>query len=803
MMALPNGAGLSRRGFLAGTGVAVAAVAVGPFSGPLSAWAGEDSDSKQRDAYTWKNAVINGGGFVSGIVFNETARNLIYARTDIGGCYRWQEDSRTWKPLLDWVGRDKWGYSGVVSMATDPVETNRVYAAVGTYTLDWDPNNGAILYSDDRGETWGIAELPFKQGGNMPGRGMGERLVVNPADNAELYLGTPNGNGLWRSKDYGRTWAAVESFPNPGNFVIDPGNIILADNQGVIWIDFDQIGGKIYVGVADPADPLYVSEDGGATWQAVPGAAEALGAVDGNRTIPNQSAVDDVNGYLYIATSHDPGPGNAPAASGNGGKIMRLSTQTGEWTDVTPTYNPRGVIPGFGGITVDRQNPGTLMTATRNNWWPDEIIYRSTDSGQTWQLSWDYAEGEERTDRFDMDSSGSPWLSWNGEDQGAAYAVKHGWMIDALAIDPHDPDRIMWGTGATIWGTEELTRWDSQGELIGEDEAGRRIALPVEKFTVGVRVEGLEETAVLDLAALGGALVSAVGDVSGFVHTDLDRAEPMIDADWSTGTSVDFAQSNPDIIVGAGRVHGNEKGHVGVSTDRGKTWRNAARVDGVPGDGHGGTVAISADGSRIVWSPSDTEITPVYSTDLGATWNPVQGLPAGAKIRSDRVRAAVLYSFSGGTFYRSTDGGVTFTDAGAVGLPAGGVEDFRAVPGRKNHVWLAGRGDAKEGISGGMWRSKDGGTTWKKITEFQMADSIGFGKAAKRSGYPAIYTSASIGGKAGIYRSIDGGNKWYRINDDEHQWANAGAAITGDPLLYGRVYLATNGRGIIYGDITA
>jgi hypothetical protein len=450
---------MRRRTFAATVGAAAAATAVA--AGTLPAWARDDAKPKGTDTYTWKNVAINGGGFVPGIVFNETEANLIYARTDIGGCYRWQEDSRTWKPLLDWVGRDKWGYSGVVSMATDPVDTDRVYAAVGTYTIDWDPNNGAVLYSDDKGDSWGIAELPFKQGGNMPGRGMGERLAVNPADNAEIYLGTPSGNGLWRSKDYGRTWAKVEEFPNPGNFVIDPNNPTQADNQGVIWIDFDQIGGKIYVGVADPADPLYVSEDGGATWQPVPGAAEILGSADGNRTFPSQSATDNTNGYLYMVTSHDPGPYNGAPASGNGGKIVRLATQTGEWTDVTPTYNPRGVIPGFGGITVDRQNPGTLMAATRNNWWPDEILYRSTDSGATWSLSWDYAEGQDRHDRFDMDNSGSPWLSWGGEDQGPAYAVKHGWMIDALAIDPHDSDRIMWGTGATIWGTEDLTQWDS------------------------------------------------------------------------------------------------------------------------------------------------------------------------------------------------------------------------------------------------------------------------------------------------------------------------------------------------------
>src|SRR5262249_28309780 len=45
------------------------------------------------------------------------------------------------------------------------------------------------------------------------------------------------------------------------------------------------------------------------------------------------------------------------------------------------------------------------------------------------------------------------------------------------------------------------------------------------------------------------------------------------------------------------------------------------------------------------------------------------------------------------------------------------------------------------------------------------------------------------------------GGTWVRINDDQHQWGTANAAIAGDPRVYGRVYIATNGRGIIYGDI--
>ena len=30
-----------------------------------------------------------------------------------------------------------------------------------------------------------------------------------------------------------------------------------------------------------------------------------------------------------------------------------------------------------------------------------------------------------------------------------------------------------------------------------------------------------------------------------------------------------------------------------------------------------------------------------------------------------------------------------------------------------------------------------------------------------------------------------------RINDDQHQYGNIGAAITGDPRVYGRVYVGT------------
>ena len=225
-----------------------------------------DGSKTAKADYTWSNVAIGGGGYVTGMEYNPKEEGLVYARTDIGGLYRRKKDT-DWEPLTDFLGADEWGYIGIESMATDPVEPNRVYFAGGTYMSD----DAALFASDDYGETWTRFDAPFSCGGNQSGRGCGERMCVNPNNNKEVWFGSRD-SGLWKTTDYGKNWEEVTSFPEKGNYKQESNSI------GILWVTFDPTSGDMYVGVAmTDGTCIYKSTDGGDSWTAL--AANAAGKI--------------------------------------------------------------------------------------------------------------------------------------------------------------------------------------------------------------------------------------------------------------------------------------------------------------------------------------------------------------------------------------------------------------------------------------------------------------------------------------------------------------------------------------------
>ena len=100
-----------------------------------------------------------------------------------------------------------------------------------------------------------------------------------------------------------------------------------------------------------------------------------------------------------------------------------------------------------------------------------------------------------------------------------------------------------------------------------------------------------------------------------------------------------------------------------------------------------------------------------------------------------------------------------------------------------------------------MWYTTNGGEDFTKVDGIKRSDVVGFGKAKAGADYLAIYAVCEIDGVNGVYRSDDMAKTWIRVNDDEHQYGSINYAITGDLRVYGRVFVGTNGRGVVYGEL--
>ena len=703
--------------------------------GPVSA------QVKKPRTYVWRNVKIGGGGFVSGVKFHPTQPNLIYARTDIGGAYVSSGTDIAWAPITDSLNRND--PTGVLSITVSQHNPAMVYLACGLYTNSWDLN-AMVLSSYDTGKMWGRTNLPVKLGGNEDGRSTGERMQVDPNAPNILFLGTSK-DGLWKTVDGATTFSKVTSFPQSSvTFVL------FDENSGV----YGQSTPTIYVGASvSTGSSIYRSTDSGATWSAVPGQPLSLSGM----MVPNRAALDS-DGVLYVTYSNQLGPNGI-----TGGDVWKYAAGSNVWTKISPAA---ATYFGYAGLAVDPQHAGTIMVATIDRWSPGDGLYRSTNGGASWT-----AVGP-----LSSYSSATPWIFFHNNP--SSY-IPH-WIGD-IQIDPFNSSRVLYITGWGIWASNDVTNADS-GAAVHWNFANN----------------GLEETVPLGLISppQGAPLLSALGDIGGFRHQNLDSYSPNSDffnPINSTNTWIDFAENQPNIMVRSN--WGPKRGS--LSADGGATWTDFAKFPAAANTNGPGAIAISSNGQRLLWLPKGAAA--FYSGDNGATWTQSTGGTVDPNSwmsmypTADRVNPNKFYVYDvfNGFVYISNNGGVNFT-LGASGLPTwtGGI--LRAVSGSEGDLWLP-------GAASGLYRSTNSGASFAHLSSVDEAYQIGFGMPAAGRTYPALYMSGMVNKVLGIYRSDDIGATWVRLNDDQHQygWINV---ITGDPRIYGRVYIGTAGRGILYGE---
>ena len=582
--------------------------------GAMTPFAAAQAEAGKPEPYGWTVVPFGGGGYVDGFVYHPREKGLLYARTDVGGIYRFDYGARRWVQLLDHLGHADADLMGVLSIAVDPANPDKLYAACGLYLQDW-ARTGAILRSDDRGASWKKTELPIRIGGNADGRGTGERLAVDPRNPGTLYFGS-NQDGLWKSVDGGATFAKVSGSPA----------------KSCSLVAFDPKSGELYLGSAEGKGGLFVSRDNGASFEPVRGTPAQ---------IPQRTAfATDGIPYVTFAQGDEALPAN-PSHAVRGGVWKR--DPSGTWREISPIRTDQQNRFGYSGIDVGPD--GLLVVSTIDRWWPSDEIFVSRDGGKNWSA----LSGQAK-----YDASAYPWLA-----ETNAQRKIGSWLSD-LRINPFNPDEMIYGHGGGLWMSRNMTAAGSN-QIVQFDA-------PLTDFEEGVVTQLVSPTG-------GATLLASQGDTAGASWDDVTKSPKagLFRPNTESNFSVDYAGQKPGVLV---RSAANSAPNGFQSKDGGASWSPLPSSPMKPANKDSwrnpGAIAISAQASALLWVPEKEPA--YYSVDGGKSWAASANWPNSSDQAllplSDKVVDGVFYVLdrAGGRILISVDKGANFQPI-ASGLP--------------------------------------------------------------------------------------------------------------------------------------
>ena len=336
------------------------------------------------------------GGRTPSVVGVPAQPNVFYIGVNNGGVWKTTDFGNTWQPIFD---DQATGSIGVVAVA--PSDPNIIYVGSGEGIQRPDLSVGDGIYkSVDAGKTW--VHLGLRDGQQI------SSIIIDPRDPNRVFvavLGHPYGpnaeRGVFRSTDGGASFQKV---------------LYKDENSGVRQLEFDPSNpGRIYAvlwasrqfpwesSANGPGSGFYISTDGGNNWRQV---------------LVGLPLAQDGLGPMSIGVSpSDPRRMYARVEAARNGGFYRSNDSGENWSRVSNEARVLGRGTDTSAVRVDPKNPDIVYVANTST-------YKSTDAGATFTA----IKGAPGGDDYQ-----SIWINPNnpdiialGVDQGATISVNGG-----------------------------------------------------------------------------------------------------------------------------------------------------------------------------------------------------------------------------------------------------------------------------------------------------------------------------------------------------------------------------------------
>jgi photosystem II stability/assembly factor-like uncharacterized protein len=331
---------------------------------PLVAQLSQPIPDAVLETFTWRSVgPTNMMGRITDVEGIPSPSKTFYVAAAAGGVWKTTNNGTSFK--LVWGGDPERSVIAMGDLAISPSDPDIVWAGTGEANSRNSISPGGGIYkSADGGDTWEFKGLGDAQ--------VIARVVVHPTNPDIVYVAAlghiwgPNGErGLYRTKDGGETWELVKFVSDKAGFV----EVVIHPHhpERLFATSWERQRGPYFLQSGGPGSALWRSDDGGDTWTEVVG--NGFPTSEKGRI---NLAISQSNPHTMYAMVEARGEGEDDGYAGNG---LYRSTDSGETWEKMNDVNTRPFY--YSQVRVDPQDEDRVYFSST----PVQV---SNDGGKTY-----------------------------------------------------------------------------------------------------------------------------------------------------------------------------------------------------------------------------------------------------------------------------------------------------------------------------------------------------------------------------------------------------------------------------------